>query len=72
MIIGLESLEGETHHEGRCIDGRAYQAGVICIPPTNVPSPDEDVYVDRISYVSGHSLLKNKYVCIIPQKPNGG
>ena len=69
MITALGSLEGETHHGGRCIDGCAYQAGVICIPPTNVPSPDENVYVDQTSYMSGHSLMKNKYACMISQKP---
>jgi hypothetical protein len=24
-----------THHRCVCVDGRVYQAGVICAPPTN-------------------------------------
>ena len=27
-----------AHHRGVCIDGRMYQAGIICIPPTNFTS----------------------------------
>jgi hypothetical protein len=62
----------KTHHGGRCIDERAYQAGVNCIPPTNFPSPDEDVHVDQIPDMSGHSLMKTKMPASSPKNPNVG
>jgi hypothetical protein len=72
MITGLGSLEGETHHGGRCIDGHAYQVGITRIPPTNIPSPKGDVHVDQICDMSGHSLMKTKTPASSPQDPNGG
>ena len=68
IITDLGSLEGEAHHGGRCIEGRAYQAGIIRIPPTNVPSPDEHVHVDQIPDVSGHLVMKTKMPASSPKK----
>jgi hypothetical protein len=62
----------KTHHGGRCVDGRAYQVGVIRIPPTNFPSLDEDVHVDQIPDMSGHLLMKTKMPASSPQNPNVG
>jgi hypothetical protein len=42
----LGSLEWDPTTGGRCGDRRAYQAGVIRIPPTNFTSMDVDVDVD--------------------------
>ncbi len=64
--------KGETHHGGKCIDGRMYQAGVFRIPPTNVPSPNENVYVDQTSYMSGQSWWKTNTPASSPKSPNGG
>jgi hypothetical protein len=73
MITGLGSLEGETHHGGRCVDGCANQVvGLIRIPSTNVSSPNEDVHVDQIHDVSGHLLMKTKTPASSPKNSDGG
>jgi hypothetical protein len=53
VSVHLASVETGTHHGGKCIDGCAYQAGVIRIPPTNFTFIDEYVNVSQLRDLSG-------------------